>query len=809
MDTAEAVAGGIGQSVRRSEDFRLLTGQGQFGDDPVLPGLAHVVFLRSPHAHARIVSVDRAAAVAAPGVRVVLTGADYIADGLAPIPHNAGLMGAPDVTVRLRAGAPIKTPHWPMPAAVVRHVGEPVAMVVADTIAQARDAAELLAIVYDPLPAVTRAAEAVQPGAPQLWEQAPGNICIDIEVGDEAATAAAFAGAAHVVRLATWVPRVTGVPMEPRTVTAAYDPASGQYTLRAGSGRGLPKLRTDLARVLGVAPERVRCVCGDMGGNFGTRNLFFPEYAVLAWAARRLVRPVRWRGDRTECFLSDYQGRDLTVEAELALDADGRFLAVRGTHLSNLGAYAAAFVPLQKGVGLLSAVYHIPVGYVLGRGAVTNTIPTAPYRSAGRPEVIFVIERLIDLAADRIGIDPVSLRRRNMIAPVAQPYTNPFGITYDSGQYAVAMDRALALADRAGFAARRAEARGRGKYRGLGVANYVEITSGTPRERAEITVFPEGKVELVMGTMSSGQGHQTSFPQLVTEFLGVPFAAIAYVAHDTARVVAGGGSHSGRSMKLAATIVGTASDAIIARGRAIAAVLLEAAEADIAFARGHYRVVGTDRIVSLFDAAAAARDRADLPDALRGPLAAVCDETLPVASFPYGAQVCEVEVDPETGVVEIVGHAAVDDVGRAINPMILHGQTHGGIAQGVGQALLEESFYDPASGQLLAASFMDYAMPRAASLPSFRTALSEVPAPTNRLGVRSGGEGGTTPALAVLVNAIVDALGEFGVRHIEMPATPERVWRAIRAGGAAEFRLGIGSGRAPPVDANPIFPRRS
>ncbi|HVB68328.1 MAG TPA: xanthine dehydrogenase family protein molybdopterin-binding subunit [Acetobacteraceae bacterium] len=776
---SDGAANGIGQPVRRTEDLRLVTGRGRFADDSVLPGMAHAVVLRAPHAHARIVSVDRTAAEAMPGVRAVLTGADYAADGLGPIPHNAALMGPPDLAVRLRGGPPVATTHWPLPPEVVRHVGEPVAMVVADTLAQARDAAEALGGVYHPLPAVTRTADALRPDAPLLWEQAPGNLALEIEVGDEAATAAAFARAAHVVRLETWAPRVTGVPMEPRTATAEYDPARG-YTLHAGSGRGLPKLRTDLAQVLGVPPEQVRCVCGDMGGNFGTRNLFFPEYALVAWAARRLGRPVRWRGDRSDCFLSDYQGRDLEVEAELALDADGRFLAVRGMHRSNLGAYAAAFVPLQKGMGLLSSVYRIPVGYVRGCGVLTNTVPTAPYRSAGRPEVVFVIERLIDRAADRMGIDPVSLRRRNMIPPEAQPYANPLGLTYDSGRYAEAMERAVTLADRDGFAARRAEARRRGRYRGLGVANYVEITSGTPHERAEITVFPEERVELVMGTMSSGQGHETSFPQLVTTFLGVPHAAITYVAHDTARVAAGGGSHSGRSMKLAATIVGTASARIIARGRAIAAVLLEAAEADIAYAQARYRVVGTDRSVGLFAVAAAACDRDDLPAALRGPLAAVCDETLPVASFPYGAQVCEVEVDPQTGAVEIVAYAAVDDVGRAINPMILHGQTHGGIAQGVGQALLEQCVYDRTSGQALAGSFMDYAMPRATTLPALRTALSEVPTPTNKLGVRSGGEGGTTAALAVVVNAIVDALAEFGVRHVEMPASPERVWRAIR-----------------------------
>ena len=785
MQASGNVPNGIGQPVRRTEDFRLLTGRGRFGDDLVLPHLAHGFFVRSPHAHARIVTVDKMAALAAPGVLAVLTGADYAAAGLGPIPHNPGLSTPPDVQARLTDGPPIATCHYPLPADRTRFVGEPVALVVAETIAGAKDAAELVEVTYAPLPAVVRAADAITPGAPALWDEAPDNVCIDIEVGDAAATAAAFARAAHVVRLDTLAQRVTGVPMEPRTIAANYDKASGCYTLYTGSGRGVAKVRTDLAQVLGVPEEQVRCVCGDMGGNFGTRNLFYPEYALLAWASRLVGRPVKWTCERSDSFLSDWQGRDLTVTAELAVDADGHFLAVRGSNLSNLGGHATAFGPLQKGIGLMSNVYAIPAVHFRGRGAVTNTVPTTPLRSAGRPEAIFVIERLVDLAADRLGIDPAELRRRNLVSPTAQPFTNPAGLTYDSGDYPAAMATGLALADWDGFPARRGEARRRGKLRGIGVANYIEITTGVPRERTEITVLPEGRVELVMGTMASGQGHETSFAQLVTEWLGVPFDSIDYVAHDTARVAAGGGSHSGRSMKLAATVVGQATDDIIAKGRKIAGHLLEASEADIEFAEGRYRITGTDRELGLFEVARAATTRSDLPADLQGPLAAVSDQTLPVASFPYGTHICEVEVDPETGAVEIVGYTAVDDVGRAVNPMIVHGQTHGGIAQGVGQALLEHSHYDPETGQLLAASFMDYAMPRADTFPAMKTALSEVPSPSNRLGVRSGGEGGTTPALAAVINAIVDAVSECGVAHIEMPATPERVWRAIRAAAAS------------------------
>ena len=782
MSVSSEVANGIGQPVQRKEDLRLLTGRGSYGDDLVLPRMAHVGFVRSPYPHARIRSVDKGSALTASGALAVFVGADYVADGLGPIPHNAGLMGPPDLAVCLRGAGVIATPHWPLPVEKARFVGEAIAMVVGESIAAARDMAERVHIDYEPLPAVVRASDATRPGAPPLWDKAPDNLCIDVEAGDPAATMAAFAGAAHVVRLNTWVQRVTGAPLEPRTIIAEYDAASGQYTLHSGTGHGVVKARHDLAQALGVLEEQVRVVCKEMGGNFGTRNFFYPEWALLAWAARRIGRPVKWTCDRSESFLSDYQGRDLTVEAELALDTDGNFLAVRGSNLSNLGAYAAAFVSLQKGMGLLSGVYHIPAAYVRGRGAVTNTVPTTPYRSAGRPEVIFVIERLIDLAADRLGIDPAALRRRNIIPPAAQPYTNPLGLTYDSGRYEEAMERALALADWEGFPARRAAARRRGRWRGIGVANYIEVTTGSPRERAEITVLPEGSIELVMGTMSSGQGHETSFAQLVTEWLGVPFDSILYVAHDTARVQAGGGSHSGRSMKLAATIIGKATDDIIDKGRKIAGFLLETGETDLEFVRGRYRVIGTDREVDLFEVAAAAVGRSDLPKELRGPLAGISDEILPIASFPYGTQVCEVEVDAETGAVEIVSFAAVDDVGRAVNPLILHGQTHGGIAQGVGQALLEDAHYDPVSGQLLAASFMDYAVPRADDLPAFKTALNEVPSPTNCLGVRSGGEGGTTPALAVVVNALVDALADFGVEHLEMPVTPERIWRAMEAG---------------------------
>jgi aerobic carbon-monoxide dehydrogenase large subunit len=788
---ADGGGNGIGQPVQRKEDLRLLTGQGSYGDDLILDGMVFAAMVRSPHAHARLRSIDTTRARGVPGVVVVLSGADLLADGIKPIPHNPTLVGPPDVVLSLRPGFDtfIST-HHAMPTDKARFVGETVAMVIATSNTAALDGAEEVEIDYEQLPSVTNAMDATKPEAPKLWANSPtGNVCVDVEVGDEAATNAIFAKAAHVVRFDTAIQRVTGVPMEPRTSTAAYDAATGQVTLYAGTGSGVAKLKVDLAAILGLPPEKVRALVRDMGGNFGTRNFFFPEFALLGWAARRVGRPVKWICTRSEAFLADYQGRDLTVTAELALDKEGNFLAVRGSNLSNVGAHTVAFVSLRKGLGLMSSVYRMKSGYFRGRCVTTNTVPTTPYRSAGRPEAIYVMERLVDLAARQCGFDPVALRRRNLIPPAAQPFTNPFGLTYDSGTYEAAMDRSLKLADHADFAARRADSKRRGRCRGIGVSNYIEITSGAPRERTEITVLPQGKVEMVVGTAATGQGHETSFAQLVTEWLGVPFESVELVHGDTERVKAGGGSHSGRSMKMVTIVAGIATDAIIEKGRRIAGHLLETGEPDIEFVAGRFTVKGTDRSLGIFDVAKSAVTRTDLPADLQGPLQGIGDETVPVGSFPYGTQVCEVEVDPDTGAVDILRFSAVDDVGRAVNPLILHGQTHGGIAQGVGQALLEDCAYDRKTGQMLGASFMDYAMPRADTFPSFATALSEVPAPTNRLGVRSGGEGGTTPALAVVINAIVDALAEFGVTHVEMPATPERVWRAIQAArskGAAD-----------------------
>jgi len=774
---------GIGASVRRREDLRLLTGQGRYSDDLNFPGQAYAVMLRSPHAHAGIAAIDTTAARAAPGVLAVLTGQDMLADGLGPIPH-AVWSGHPAEIALPNTDGSVATgpPHFCMATDAARHVGEIVAMVVASSLAASRDAAERIIVRYDVLPAVTHALTAVAADAPRASAGSASNVCIDARVGDAAATGAAFARAAHVVRFETWVQRVAGVPMEPRAAIGVYDEKTKKYTLHAGAG-GAVRPRNDLVAVLGVDAADVRMVMHDVGGNFGTRGAFNPEFGLVVWAARKIGRPVKWNCERGEAFLCDYQARDLAVTAELALDAAGNFLALRGTNLVNIGAYPVGFSPLQKGVAIASSIYHIPTVHFRAMGAFTNTAPTRPYRSAGRPEVMYVMERLIDLAARQTGLDRIELRRRNLVPEAAMPYRNPFGMVYDSGAYHRVMETALRLGDWNNFAARRAAAVARGKCRGIGVANYVDTATGVPRERAEVTVKPEGVVEVVIGTGSQGQGHETSFAQLMTEWLGVPLESVRLVTGDTDRVLWGGGAHSGRALRLGSIVMHGASQAIIVKARRIAGHVLEADPADIVFTDGRFTVVGTDRVIGIFEVAAAALSRNDLPEDLTGPLDAISDETIADASFPYGCHVCEVEIDRETGVVEIVNYVAVDDVGRAVNPMIVHGQVHGGIAQGVGQALWEQMVYDPATGQVLTGSFMDYAMPRAAGLPSFVTQLSEVPSPTHPLGIRPAGEGGTTPALGVVVNAVVDALAEFGVMHIEMPVTPERVWRAITGAG--------------------------
>jgi carbon-monoxide dehydrogenase large subunit len=771
---------GIGQPVERREDLRLIQGQGCYSNDFNMPGQAYAYFVRSPHANARILSIDSAPALALDGVIAVLTGAEIEIDGLRSLPHRPVLGHNADVKLNNTDGsAKFISPHLPLPRDRARFVGEAVALIVAESIAIAKDAAEQLFVDYEPLPSVVGTLAAVQQDAPRVWAEHP-NTALDAQLGDARSTAAAFAEAAHVTSIKTWIQRLTGVPMEPRAAVGSYDPATDRYTLFAGSGNVVRQKR-ELADILGIEEQRVRVVARDVGGNFGTRNAFYPEFALVAWASRRVGRPVKWNCERQEAFLSDYQGRDLYVEAELALDQDGKFLAVRGSNLSNVGAHTVSFVPLTKGIGLMSSVYDIAAAHFRGRAVNSNTPSTNSYRSAGRPEAMFVIERLIDMAAREHGFDRVELRRRNLIQPQNFPYGNPLGLTYDSGAYPQVMERALQLGRWHNFAERRAEARQRGRHRGIAVANYVEITSGMPRERTEVTVHPEGRVDVIIGTLSSGQGHETSFAQLITEWLGVPIAQVRIITGDTDIVSAGGGSQSGRSMRLAGIVIGKASETLLARAKRIAAHMMRLNGPEpVRFEKGRFSAPDGSVSYDIFDIALAATDiDCLLPDDLRGPLAAISDETIQVGGYPFGSHVCEVEVDAQTGCIELIDYIAVDDVGQAINPLILHGQAHGGIAQGIGQALHERCFYEEGSGQMLTGSFMDYAIPRASDLPFFTTEISEVRSPSNPLGVRAGGEGGTTPALAAVINAVVDALAEFGVTHIDMPATPERVWRAI------------------------------
>jgi carbon-monoxide dehydrogenase large subunit len=771
---------GIGQAVRRREDLRLVTGQGCYTDDLSLPGQVHAAVVRSPHAHAIIRSIDKTAALALPGVITVLTGKDWLADGMKPTPIKTFSFHPAEVPLLNTDGSPpFIAPDFPLPQDKVRFAGEAVAIVVAETLAAAKDGGERVVIDYVSLPCVTFAQDAAKSGAPLLHEHHGSNVCVDALVGDKTATETAFARAEHIAKLKTWVPRVAGSPMEPRAALAQYDALSGKYTLYTCSG-STRRLHGELAAALCVPDDKLRLVIRDVGGNFGTRGQIFAEQMLVAWAARRVGRPVKWTSDRSETLLSDYQGRDLAVDAELALNAEGNFLAMRGDNVGNLGARTGNYSMVQKGVEIMSSIYRVPAAHFRVRCVMSHTAPTRPYRSAGRPEVVFVMERLIDIAARQFGFDRIELRRRNLISRQEMPYTNPFGMVYDSGAYHDVMEKALVLADWNGFPARKTAARKLGKYRGIGIANYVDTATGIPRERAELTVHPDGRIDVIIGTVSNGQGHETSFAQLLNEWLGVPIEKVRLLTGDTDFVKVGGGTHSGRGMRLGSIVLWKSSGAIIERAKRVAALLMQTQSEGVEFHEGRLSAKQGGGSMTLGEVAAAMTERADLPDELRGALTGVCDETVNDASFPYGCHVCEVEIDPDLGTWQIVQHTGVDDVGRAVNPLIIHGQTHGGMAQGIGQAMLEQCFYDAASGQLLSGSFMDYAMPRADMLPFYTTEISEVPSTTHPLGLRPAGEGGTTPALGVVVNAIVDALAELGVDHIEMPVTPERIWRAIR-----------------------------
>jgi carbon-monoxide dehydrogenase large subunit len=770
----------VGQSVSRVEDPRLVQGLGRYSDDVNLPRQAYAVVLRSPHAHARIARIDAAAALTAPGVLAVLTGADLATDGVGNLPT--------DTSRKRRDGAPAFTP--PRPALArdrARHVGDPVALVVATSPEAAADAADLVAVDYTPLPAVVGADRATRHGAPAVWDEAPDNVAFVWEAGSRDTVARAFAQAAHVIHLDFVVTRVAAAPLEPRAAVGDFDRRSGRYTLYTGI-QGPHGLRTQLAEQIFRVPHgQVRVVTEEVGGSFGMRSGMYPELVLVLWAAKRLGRPVKWTSSRREGFVSDEPGRDNVSAAELALDARGRFLALRVALKVDIGAYLTprSAGPATNNVGGLAGVYTTPAIHIESTGVYTNTTPTGPYRGAGRPEATYAIERVIDVAAREMGIDPIELRRRNLIPPSAMPFKTGLVFTYDCGEFERVMTMALTQSDRASFERRRAEARTRGKLRGLGLANPIEVAGGpytsVNPDTAELRVNPDGSVSLFAGTTSMGQGNETAFAQIVSDRLGVPPDRIQVFWGDSDALGAGRGNGGSGAISVGGAAVLRATERIVERGRRLAAHLLEAAPEDVALRDGRFVVAGTDRDVVWSRVARAAYQR-NQPAGLEPGFSETATFTPPSVTFPNGCHVCEVEVDAETGAVRVVRYTVVDDVGRMINPLLVRGQIHGGAVQGLGQGLAEVLCYDE-SGQVLSGSFMDYAMPRADEMPSFDVDAHEVPTQVNPLGAKGVGEAGTVGALPALLNAVNDALAPLGVRHLDMPVTPERVWRAIRGAG--------------------------
>jgi carbon-monoxide dehydrogenase large subunit len=766
---------GIGQPVPRTEDPRLLTGRGSYADDVRLPRETHGIVVRSPHAHARIKKVDVAKAAAAPGVVLVLTGADAVRDklgGLGPeaMPED---MGGPK---SFRPAHPI------LVADKARHVGDRVAFVVAETLAQAKDAAELVEVEYEPLPSVSFVGDAMKPNAPKVWDDAPNNLCFPLMFGDQKAVDEAFAKAASTHKVAIRNNRVSANPMEPRAAVASHDTASGRTTVYPSTQFPHVVRQVLAGHILHIPETDIHVIARDVGGGFGMKVSVYPEEALVAWASRKIARPVRWTADRSESLLSDTHGRDQVQQAELALDADGRILALKAHLTSNMGAYLsnAAMVPTMFACNMMSNVYAIPAIFVTAQAAFTHTAPLGVYRGAGRPEAIFLVERLLDVAARERGMDPAELRRRNVIAKAAMPYKTPLMFGYDSGDFGGILEKACAMADWKGLAARRAESERRSKRRGIGLGMFIEI-AGVFNERMDLRVDTSGAVTILPGTFSHGQGHETTYAQMVHDWLGVPFERIRVIQGDTDEMTFGRGTFAARSMALGGSALKAATDKVIDKGKKFAAHMLEAAESDIEFADGQFRVAGTDRAVPLI--AVAKMSYAPMGPASTlgiGLDASASFDGIP--NFPNGCHVCEVEVDPATGEVEILRYVSVDDVGVAINPLLLDGQIHGGIAQGVGQALIENIEYDGA-GQLLTGTFMDYAMPRADMLCGIDIGMHNTPTPTNPLGVKGAGEAGCVGSPPAVINAILDALAPLGVTDIEMPATPERVWRAIRAAG--------------------------
>jgi aerobic carbon-monoxide dehydrogenase large subunit len=766
MRFLDAIPKRIGKSVSRFEDERLLTGRGKFSDDLHFDRQAYAAIVRSPHAHAQILSIDKTRAERVEGVLGIFVATDLEADGIGALPFFS--------TIKNGEGRPIDVPPcYGLAKEIARHVGEPVALVVAVSPDMARDAADLVDVSYRPVRAVTDAAKAIESSSPELWANAPGNVAGLYIVGDEKAVTNAIAAAPRVVRLTLTNNRIVVVPMEPRTTIGLYDADKDEFTLHCGS-QAAHLSRCLIATAFGIPQERLRIKVGDVGGGFGAKIVPYREDLLVLFAARRLRRPVRWRAERSESFLSDTQGRDQHATATLGLDGDGRILAYHADVLGNMGAYLSPFgspIATTTGHRVISGVYDIPQLFLRFRCVLTNSVPTGPYRGAGRPEVIYRLERLLDAAAGKLGIDPAEIRRRNLIRPNQIPYRNATGWTYDSGDFVELLDRALGLADWSGFPARRDESVKMGKLRGRGIACHIDTTSGIDlSENAILRLDGDGDVELLIGTQAIGQGLATAYAQIVADHLHISPHRVRVVQGDTELVPNGGGSYGSRSLYLGGSAAQKASEALSRRLIELAAELFEVQSEDLIIEEGQISVIGTDRSVTFAELAAPQPQRC-----IR------CSERVEAPyTFPNGCYVAEVEIDPETGIAEVVRLTALDDVGRVVNPMIVHGQVHGGLAQGIGQALWEKIVYDPDSGQLLSGSLMDYALPRADALPDFAVFNDESwPTPSNPLGAKGAGESGAVGAPPAVVAAITDALAPLGVQHLDMPLTAEKIWQAI------------------------------
>ena len=765
----------IGQSVSRFEDPRLLRGGGRYVGDMVLPGMAFGYVLRSPHAHARIRSIDVSTAKAAPDVLTVLIGADWQASGWGDLPVPGGL--------KRRDGSVFRPPYPALAIDRVCFVGDPVAFVVAETYVQALDAAERIAVDYEPLPAIASTAEATREGAPRVWDGCPDNVGFVQLFGDKAATDAAFAKADHVVKHRFVINRVTAASMEPRGALGDYNAAEDRYTIYTTLQRTHP-YRSELAPILKVPESRIRVVAGDIGGSFGMKSAVYNEVALVLLASKVIRRPVKWMSTRSESFLCDAQARDNVTEAELALDSRGHFLAMRAKVIAAIGAYLQTGMQAFTGnIGTLAGVYRTPAIFADVTAVFTHTSPVRPYRGNGRPEAAYVIERLVDLAADELDMDPAEVRRKNYIAPGAMPFKTGLTFTYDSGEFEKTMDMALKLADFPGFEQRRAQARKRGKLRGIGLSNTIERAAAQGFEGAEIRFDKTGTVTLLAGSVTQGQGHETIFKQIACDRLGLAPDDVHYVQGDTDQVFLGEGTGGSRSATIGGSAVHIAADRIVVKAAQIAAHLLKVEAADLNFADGVFSSPKTNRTLTIKEVAKEAMEPTNLPQGADVGLTATATYFAPVQNFPNGCHICEVEIDEETGAAEVVRYSVVDDVGTVINPLLLKGQIVGGVAQGVGQILMEDIRFD-GDGQILTGSFMDYAMPRATDISAVEVKSNPVPTKTNPLGVKGAGEAGCVGALPAVANALVDALSPLGVRHIEMPATPERLWRAMQNGRA-------------------------